>query len=236
MLIHHKKEFYKGLVLTIGFAVVLFYMFTPSFNGTNAFHASDNLFNSISKGSTYYIPSVLEGAKKFDGKSFEVTVFEEEPKYIPYAATILKANGIQVSPTEKGLRVSGDLGTLMARATEDSDAMFNNDGSVLVKKYSMEEKEAMYVWWRTMKEVKLALDRQKVFAPATYLEKNVINRAIEVGYNYYGIQAEKAADRWGILTFSLVFYVIYTMWWGFAIFFLFEGFGLEMKAGKKKEM
>jgi hypothetical protein len=30
--------------------------------------------------------------------------------------------------------------------------------------------------------------------------------------------------------------VVYTMWWGFAIFFLFEGFGLEMKAGKKKEM
>jgi hypothetical protein len=39
------------------------------------------------------------------------------------------------------------------------------------------------------------------------------------------------------MTGLLLFYVMYTMWWGFAIFFLFEGFGLTMKKSKiKKEV
>jgi hypothetical protein len=236
MLLHDKKEFYRGFVLFIGFLVVLYYMFTPSFGGTNAFHASDNLFNSISKGSTYYIPQVMEGAKKFDGKSFEVTIFEDDAKLVPYATTILTTSGFSVIPAGQGVRVSGDLGALMGKVTEDSDFMFKNDGKSVADKYGMDERQAMYVWWKTMKEIKLALDQQKVFPPATYIEKNVINRAIEVGYNYYGIQGESAADRWGIILFSLVFYVVYTMWWGYAIFFMFEGMGLEMKSGRKKEM
>jgi len=33
-----------------------------------------------------------------------------------------------------------------------------------------------------------------------------------------------------------VFYVVYTMWWGYGIFFMCEGLGLEMTARKKKEM
>jgi len=236
MLLHNKKSFYKGLILGIAFLAVLYYMFTPSFNGTNAFHASDNLFNSISKGSTYYIPQVMEGAKKFNGKTFEVTIFADDQKFVPYATTLLEKNGFAVSPKGQGIMVSGDLGVLMTKATEDSDAMFKNDGQKLSQKYGMDERQAAYVWWETMKEIKVALDQQKVFPPATFIGKSVIKRAIEVGYNYYGIEGEKAADRWGIILFSLVFYVVYTMWWGFAIFYMFEGIGLEMTAGKKKDM
>jgi hypothetical protein len=59
---------------------------------------------------------------------------------------------------------------------------------------------------------------------------------VEVGYNYYGIAPESAKSKAGILAFALVFYVIYTLWFGYAILMLFEGFGLEMKKGAKKEM
>jgi hypothetical protein len=40
----------------------------------------------------------------------------------------------------------------------------------------------------------------------------------------------------GIMTGLLVFYVLYTMWWGFAIFYLFEGVGLTMKKAKIKKV
>jgi hypothetical protein len=30
--------------------------------------------------------------------------------------------------------------------------------------------------------------------------------------------------------------VVYTLWWGFAVFYLFEGVGLQLTAGKKKEV
>lgn len=236
MLLYSPRIFYKGFALLAIFFVVLWYMFSPSFNGTNAFHASDNLFNSISKGSTYYIPQVMEGIKAFEGQSFSVVIFEDEPKYIPYATTILETGGLAVTPAAGGMRVEGDLGAFMEQAVMDSDAMFKNNGESLVTKYSMEEKQAMYVWWRIMKETKVALDHQKFFAPASFMDKNVIKRAIEVGYNFYGIEGQKAVDRWGIILFALVFYVAYTMWWGYAIFFMFEGLGLEMTAGKKKEM
>ncbi len=236
MIIYDKKVFFQGLTLGVAFLAILYYMFTPNFNGTNAFHASDNLFNSIAKGSTYYIPKVLEEAKTFEGEAFETEIFADDSKYIPYATTILEENGFVVSEAASGITVSGDLGALMVKATEDSDSMFKNKGQLLAQKYGMDEKQAMYVWWKTMKEIKLALDQQKAFSPATFISKNVIKRAIEVGYNFYGIEGQKAADRWGIILFSLVFYVVYTMWWGYAIFFMFEGIGLAMTKGKKKEM
>ncbi len=236
MLIHNKKVFYQGFALAVAFLAVLYYMFTPSFNGTNAFHASDNLFNSIAKGSTYYIPKVMEGAKTFEGETFETEIFADDSKYIPYATTILEKNGFTVAAAASGIMVSGDLGALMVKATEDSDAMFKNNGQLLVDKYGMDEKQALYVWWKTMNEIKLALDQQKAFPPATFISKNVIKRAIEVGYNFYGIEGQKAADRWGIILFSLVFYVVYTMWWGYSIFFMFEGIGMAMTKGKKNEM
>ncbi len=235
MLLHNKKVFFQGLTLCAVFLAVLYYMFTPNFNGTNAFHASDALFNSISKGSTYYIPHVMEGAKEFNGQPFKVSIFEDDTKYVPYATTILAANGFTVAPAGEGISVAGDLGKLMTVATEDSDAMFKNDGDALTAKYSLDGKEAMYVWWKTMKEIKVALDQQKIFAPASFMSKNVVKRAIEVGYNYYGIEGQKASERWGIILFSLVFYVVYTMWWGYAIFFMFEGLGLEMTSSRKKE-
>ncbi|WP_243545243.1 hypothetical protein [Pseudodesulfovibrio tunisiensis] len=235
-MLRKKKEFTKGMVLGIAFFVVLAYMFTPNFGGQNAFHASDALFNSISKGSTYYIPQVMEGTKKFEGKAFEVSIFEHDAKMIPYAAAVLQANGLNVASGEAGLKVSGDLGDLMQKVVNDSDAMFKNEGDALSAKYGMEPREAMYVWWKIMKEVKLALDHQKVFAPATFISKYVVSRAIEVGYNYYGIDAQDVTENVWIIVFALVFYVIYTMWWGYSIFFIFDGLGLEMKAGKKKEM
>jgi hypothetical protein len=75
---------------------------------------------------------------------------------------------------------------------------------------------------------------QKQFTQAKIMNE-VITKAVEVGYNFYGISAQNIKEKAGIVTFALVFYVIYTMWWGYAIYFLFEGLGLEMKAGHKKE-
>jgi hypothetical protein len=33
----------------------------------------------------------------------------------------------------------------------------------------------------------------------------------------------------------LVFYLVYTLWWGFAIFYLFDGVGLSMKKARVKQ-
>lgn len=237
MLIHDKKHFAWGFTLLIGFVVVLIYMFTPNFGGVNAFHASDDMFNSISKGSTYYVPSIQEEAKQFNGQAFDVTIFENGSKVLrPLAAMLLKPAGMTVSDTNDGLRVQGDLGALMAAALGDADTMFKNDGDTMESRYGIKPREAMFVWWKLLKDVKLHLDKQKVFKPATFIDKKVIKRGVEVGYNYFGIDGRHAADEWQKLTFALIFYVVYTLWFGYSIFFMFEGLGLQMTAGKKKEM
>ncbi len=61
---------------------------------------------------------------------------------------------------------------------------------------------------------------------------DVVKKAIEPGYNFYKIEGEKVVDHAGMLSGLLIFYVAYTMWWGYAIFYLFEGIGLTMKKSK----
>jgi hypothetical protein len=63
-----------------------------------------------------------------------------------------------------------------------------------------------------------------------------MKKGVEVGYNFYGIEPKKASSKAGILSFALIFYVIYTLWWGYAILYLFHGLGLEMKARVKREV
>jgi len=61
-------------------------------------------------------------------------------------------------------------------------------------------------------------------------------QVIEAAYNFYRIEPVKVSERAGTLTGLLVFYVLYTLWWGFALTFLVEGMGLTMtKKGAKKE-
>lgn len=236
MLIRDKKHFFMGLGLLVAFLVVLGFMFTPNFNGLNAFEASDKMFNSISKGSTYYIPGVMNEAAQFKGQRFDVEIFTDRPRLTPAGMKLLTVNGFNLEPAGEGIHVRGDLGRLMGSALRDSDTMFHNDGAAMIRRYGMEPKQAMFVWWMLLTDVKLALDQQKVFKPATFIDKRVIARGVEVGYNYYGIEGRKAAEEWGMITFALIFYVVYTMWFGYSIFFLFEGLGLQMTAGKKKEM
>ena len=43
-------------------------------------------------------------------------------------------------------------------------------------------------------------------------------------------------DNIALLTFMLVFYVVYTLWYGYGVFELFEGLGLGAHAGHKEEV
>ena len=59
-MIANKKEFLKGLGLMAAFVIVLIIFFSPVFNGQNGLNYLDSLYNSISKGSAYYIPKLKE--------------------------------------------------------------------------------------------------------------------------------------------------------------------------------
>ncbi|MEG6550537.1 hypothetical protein V6C53_09890 [Desulfocurvibacter africanus] len=235
MLIADKKHFTLGLFMAIVFAGIMFTMFMPLFeHGENAFQASDRLFNRISKDSSYYMPEMFKAAESQQGTNVDVSFTLGGENLNQYAKTLLTTSGMSVQDIDGKMQVQGDLGQMMTSSLRDADAMFFNKGDEVQARYGIPERSAMYTWWLIYGAMDKDLKLQSNFAPAAVLGK-VKNKGIEVAYNYYGIKPISAASNWGILTFSLVFYVAYTLWWGYAIFFLCEGMGLVMKKGAKKE-
>ncbi|MGQ9669760.1 MAG: hypothetical protein ACUVWY_06300 [Desulfosoma sp.] len=234
-MIRNKKTFSLGVVLTVSFFAVLWVMFLPYFGGENAFHAADRLFNTISKGSAHYIPGLMEKAKQWEGHEVDVQLSFNPEKLRDNAARILMNNGIMVAQENDALKVHGSLSAILMAALQDSESMYQNRGDDLSGRYGIPEKEVLFAWWNILKSMDKALKEQKKFKESKEVHE-VIARGVEVGYNYYGISPEKASSRAGILAFALTFYVVYTLWWGFAIMYLFDGLGLEMKKGTKKEV
>jgi hypothetical protein len=247
----NRKHLLLGLVMSVGFFVVLIVMFSPIFgHGVNALKYSDQLFNSIAKGSTEYIPQLQSQAADFEGKRYDVTLTFHSGSSEAYEGVHVKADEVaarvaammgtvaEVKLEGDSVAVRGDMGRLMTVVLEDASLMFNNDGATVRDKYGMDERMAMFMWWHGLsqldKELKIQGGAQNV-AMSKFVD-TCIKKGVEVGYNFYGIAPEKASDRAGILSFSLIFYVVYTLWWGMAIFYIFEGCGLAMSAGNKKEV
>jgi hypothetical protein len=231
---HGRKLLGVGMIMAIVFIVILAVMFTPLFGGKNAFEAADNFFNSIAKGSTYFIPSLMKESESYNGKTIDVAAKLPDKSVAAAAFKLFKASGALVSEGES-LHVAGDLGQISRAALLDADAMFFNRGKLVADKYGMPEKEVLFTWWTAFREMEKDLKRQKKFKEAAWLS-NASKRGLEVGYNFYRIEVREVSAAMGMLVFSLVFYVAYTLWWGYAVLFLFEGAGLQMKGGAKKEV
>lgn len=226
-MIAQKKEFFGGLVLLIGFLVVLLLLFSNVFKGQNALEYLDSLYNSISKGSAYYIPDTREKSEKFRDRVVKVTLDLGNPRQAFEMIPIFKSAGAEAVPEGDGLRVEGDLGRILENCLADSDAMYHNQGDRVKGKYGLDEKRVLYYWWDALRVMDKALKKQKNFKEAEIVTL-VKKKAVETSYNYYGVDPQKVSDRLMTMVLSLVFYVVYTLWYGFAIMFMFEGWGLRL--------
>lgn len=236
MLVVNKKAFNRGALLGVSFLIVLAIMFMPIFGeGRNAFRAADRFYNSIAKGSTYYIPHVMEQNEEFKGRQIDVAIQLDNEEMVRNAAQLFEAGGASVAAEGTELRVSGDLGRILSEAISQADLVFHNRGEEIAQRFGFSQREALYVWHKSLKAVNKALTKQENFKEAAWIEE-ALKRTVEVAYNFYKIEPRSASSAALMLSVSLGFYVIYTLWWGYAILNLFEGFGLEMKAGHKKEV
>jgi hypothetical protein len=226
-MIANVKQFYTGFGLIIGFAIVLIFFFLPLYNGKNALDYLDNLYNTISKGSAYYIPKTSEEAKKFKDTSVSVNLKMADSKQAEQTSALFKAGGAEVTVSGAELKATGNFEKILQNALVDADAMYKNDGKQVAGKYGYEERRVLFNWWKACAEMDRDLSKQKKFKEAKAVVL-IQKKAIECSYNYYKIEPQNIGDRWGTVTFSLLFYVIYTLWYGFAILFMFEGWGLRL--------
>ena len=223
--------------MALSFVGVLILIFSPIYGGgMNGLDFADDLFNKLSKGSSYFIPKLKEANKEFQGKPFAVTITLEKPKEAEQINKLFTAAGSKVEVQGTNLKIEGDLGKTVDLVLKDSDLMFHNQGKELTTAYGMDEKEVMRAWWTALSKMDKFFKKNLKIEEANHISE-VSKKGIEPAYNFYKIEPQRVIDRAGLMIFLLAFYVFYTLWWGYAIFYLFDGVGLTMKKAKiKKEV
>jgi hypothetical protein len=243
MIVRNKKTFGMGAVFAVSFMTVLLFIFSPVFGGKNGLRFADDSFNRLSKGSSYFIPKVSKSNEQFIGRTISVTIKAGKPDDKAGAAEaraagyakIFSAAGADAAVTGSSVKIDGDLGKVLASVLQDSDSMFNGRGEEVRVKYAADsEKQVLAQWHESLSKVHKQLQKQKKIDESKIVS-DVIKKAVEPAYNFYGIQGEKVVDHAGMMSGLLVFYVAYTMWWGYAIFYMFDGLGLSMKKAKVKK-
>lgn len=235
MIVKNKSTLLTGALLAMGFAGMLALMFSPIFGeGKNGLVYADDMFNKLSKGSSYFIPKVAKSNEQFTATTIAMTVKLDKPEQNDLTIKILAAAGADARTGSPELHINANLGVLMSKVLQDADDMYHNEGTKLVDRYGVDEKEAMASWWNVLKVMDKELKKQGNIAEAKMVS-DVMKKAVEPAYNYYTVDAQKVSEKAVVMTGLLVFYVVYTMWWGFSIFYIFDGIGLTMKKAKVKK-
>lgn len=222
-----KKMKIRGILMMASFFVVLGVIFMPIFKGQNGLDFLDSLYNSISKGSAYYIPETMEKVKKYEGTVVDLKLTMEDEEQARQSIKLLEAGGATVTVVDNVMEVHGDVGLMLRNSLVDADFMYNNNGTAVAEKYGYNERQALYNSYKSLKAMEKNLNKQEKFKEANIVG-TVIKKAVEMSYNYYGIEAQSVMDSLLLVIISLVFYVVYTLWYGFGIMYLFEGLGLKI--------
>ena len=236
MLVRHKKTMTIGVLLGLSFIGVLVLIFSPVFGeGKNGLEYSDALFNKLAKGSSYFIPELTQSLKEVQGKdNGETTIRMENADAASKAAKILTRADMNVVVKGSELTINGDLAKELGNVLDDSNAMYYNNGSEISQKYGMDEGEVMSIWWGVLKRTAKEFQKTDRVEQADVIQE-VMKKGIEPAFNFYNVEPQKVSDKALTVTGLLLFYILYTMWWGYAIFYLFDGLGLSMTKAKVKQ-
>lgn len=233
-IIRHKKNFTVGMVMLLSFVLVYVGMMSPIFgNGRNGLEYADDMFNSLSKGSAYLIKDAQTIADGQIGKNLIITVKASSPAEAAKWSKLYTTAGADVTVKESSVTIDGDFGKILGAIVADSDFMYNNDGKALKTKYGYDGREATYDWNNSLKKIDEGMKTKAQFAQKFDLLK-VQQKALEPAYNYYGVEIKKVSDYKYTLTALLAFYLIYTVWYGFGLYYLFDGLGIVIGKPKKK--
>lgn len=144
MLIREKIPFVRGCLLMASFLALFALLLTPLFGDSEGrrltgLQYADNIFNELSKGSSYFIPGVREQVRSVEGKEVSLTVTMKKADLAPLALTLLRTAGVTDVAADGGkLSFTGNLGGILASATDDADNLYHNRAEPVSQKYGGE--------------------------------------------------------------------------------------------------
>ena len=238
MLIANKKSFVKGIVFLISFTAVFFAILMPIFpdgkGKVTGLDFADNLFNRLSKGSSWFLPEIAPRVKAVEGKEIEVNVPLGKAASTEAVVKLFTVSGAAASAEGSVVRVKADFGKLLGSVLADCEAIYNDKPEPVEAKYGIDGYKALAFWWEGLQPMIKELQKNKLLSEAQLVDV-VLRKGIEPAYNFQGIAIGSVKKEFVLMAALLSFYVVYTLWYGFAIFDIFEGIGLTMKKGKKQE-
>ncbi|MCO1602917.1 hypothetical protein [Desulfosporosinus nitroreducens] len=233
--VRNKKTFSIGLLMLLSFVLCYVGMMSPNFgNGRNGLQYADDMFNSLSKGSAYFIEDAQKVADGQKGKNINLTIKASSHEDAVKWGALYTTAGATVTVKESSVTIDGDYGEILGAVVADSDFMYHNDSKSLENKYGYNGREATYNWNSSLKKIDAELKAKSQFKEEFDLVK-VQQKALEPAYNYYGVEIKKVSENKFSLAFLLCFYLIYTVWYGFGLYYLFDGLGIVIAKSKKKE-
>lgn len=118
----------RGIAMLVIFAGIMGIIFSPVFPGkVNGLDYMDNLFNMVSKGSSYFIPASIADSEKYAGQMIDVTIQLGSENQAAETAKMLEVSGVQAAVSGKELKITGDIAAILKGSLADSDFIFNND-------------------------------------------------------------------------------------------------------------
>lgn len=238
-IIRNKKPFLKGAALLASFVVLFYFLLTPVMRGEGGrpltgLEYADEVFNELSKGSSYFIPQVREEIAPLMGSQVTLRVKLQKPALAPLAQSLLaRAGASPVKEDGATIAFTGDLGRILGAAADDADLLYHNDGAAVSDNNDgAPAHEVAQAWWYLLKPCIQELQKQQRVADAKVVDQ-VLARALEPGNNFYGIEPADMSANVLLVCGLLAFYVLYTLWYGFGIYEIFEGLGLVAQGHKE---
>lgn len=239
MIIRHRRSFLRGITLLLLFGVVFVILLSPIFHGDDGnaqtgLEYADTVFNELSKGSSYFIPQVNSAIKPYMGSAVSFNIPLKEEKYVNLITLMLKKANAEVDYDSDSFIVKGNLGKILSQATEDADLLYHNRGDEVSHRYEGNKPlDVAKAWWRLLNFCINGLQKEQRYKEAKVIDL-VVKKAIEPGNNFYSIKPIQASKHIVLITMLLSFYILYAIWYGFAIYDIFEGCGLVVGEVKRK--
>ena len=94
--------------------------------------------------------------------------------------------------------------------------------------------ESVYCWWIVFDGLTRRYVHEGQGKEANFT-KFISSKVIEPAYNFRGVCPNCIRDKALPATLLLAFYVLYTLWYGFSILYVFEGLGISTSGATEKK-